>query len=724
MGLRMKNFSSAAFLLSVILLQITLAQQTTNQDYQYISPVPGSSLNQPETNIIIRYGAAYNLSNTNGEQILEVKGSRSGLHTGKIKITENNQTILFIPDFHFTEGETVTVKLISPVITIDGEQLPELNFNFRITKKNLNNSIRANQENHLLEYISSELHSVPGKNAFLQPVTEVNDTLPEDFPPITVNVNTTPAPGMIFFSPFIYPGFNATYLIITDNFGTPVFYRKMNSANFDFKKQPTGVLSYYEKDKFYVLDASYNLIDSLYMKNGYLTDAHELIILENNHALMICYDAQEVAMDTVVPGGDPNATVIGLVIQELDENKDVVFQWRSWDHFKITDATYDIDLTAPVIDYVHGNAIEVDYDGNLLISSRHLDEITKISRQTGNLIWRLGGEHCNNNQFTFINDPLTGFSHQHDIRRISNGNITLFDNGNLHNPPVSRGIEYQLDEVNKYAQLISDYRNNPVTLSWAMGSSRRLDNHNTIIGWGTGLDPAITEIKIDGSLVLSFSLPDTMPNYRAFKFPWKTNLFSVNPEYVYFGYVPPGTSQEKQLEIVNNSNQTIQINNSYNRLSAYSVTTVLPISISPFGSAIITIKFEPGIEGDYFDDLHLRWQKESERIAQVIPLIGSTDPNFTSVDDDNEVLDYYLSQNYPNPFNPSTNIRFRIPDFGFVTLKVFDILGNEVAVLVNEEKPAGSYEVEFDGIGLSSGIYLFTLRAGSFIQTKKMVLMR
>ena len=652
-------------MIAVILLQPNFSQQPTDSIYQYISPVPGSALNQPETNIIIRYGTAYDLNSIGDDQILEVKGSKSGFHSGKIKTVENDKTILFKPDFHFTEGETVTVKLIRPIITVDGNLLPELNFNFRITEKNLNKSRIKDLKKYLPEYIYSELRSDIERHNNFSSVIAINDSLPEDFPPISVNVNENPAPGMIFFSPFIYPGFHATYLIIADNYGTPVFYRKMNSTNFDFKKQPTGVLSYYEGGLFYVMDNSYNIIDSLHMQNGYSTDLHELVIHDNGHALMMCYDAQLVAMDTVVTGGDPNATVIGLVIQELDENKNVVFQWRSWDHFQITDATYDIDLTASVIDYVHGNAIEVDHDGNLLISSRHLDEITKISRQTGNIIWRLGGEHCKNNQFTFINDPI-GFSHQHDIRRISNGNITLFDNGNLHDPLFSRGVEYQLDEINKYAQLISDYRNNPITMSWAMGSSRRLENHNTFLGWGTGVDPAISESKIDGSLVLSFSLPDSMPNYRAFKFPWKTNLFSINPEYVYFGYVPLGDSLEKQLEIINNSNQLIQINDSYNRLSPYRLKTVLPISIPPLGSEIITIKFKPESEGDYFDDLHLRWNKENERIAQVIPLIGSTDPNFTFVDDgESEVRDYYLSQNYPNPFNPKTNIRFRIANFGF-----------------------------------------------------------
>ncbi len=89
---------------------------------------------------------------------------------------------------------------------------------------------------------------------------------------------------------------------------------------------------------------------------------------------------------------------------------------------------------------------------------------------------------------------------------------------------------------------------------------------------------------------------------------------------------------------------------------------------------------------------------------------------------------FYLAQNYPNPFNPSTKIRYSIPDVGSglaqTVLKVYDILGNEVATLVNEEKPAGVYEVTFDASELSSGIYFYKISAGSFNETKKMILLR
>ncbi len=87
-------------------------------------------------------------------------------------------------------------------------------------------------------------------------------------------------------------------------------------------------------------------------------------------------------------------------------------------------------------------------------------------------------------------------------------------------------------------------------------------------------------------------------------------------------------------------------------------------------------------------------------------------------------IDFVLEQNYPNPFNPITKIRFTIPEFGLTILKVHDILGNEIETLVNEEKSSGNYTVEFNAANLPSGVYFYRLNAGSFVETKKMVLMK
>lgn len=96
---------------------------------------------------------------------------------------------------------------------------------------------------------------------------------------------------------------------------------------------------------------------------------------------------------------------------------------------------------------------------------------------------------------------------------------------------------------------------------------------------------------------------------------------------------------------------------------------------------------------------------------------------------ENELDNYFLSQNYPNPFNPTTKIKFTIPldvkrETRDVTLKVYDVLGNEVVTLVDEEKPAGEYEVVFDVIGLPSGIYFYQFKSGKFLNTKKMLLLK
>jgi hypothetical protein len=137
-------------------------------------------------------------------------------------------------------------------------------------------------------------------------------------------------------------------------------------------------------------------------------------------------------------------------------------------------------------------------------------------------------------------------------------------------------------------------------------------------------------------------------------------------------------------------------------------------------------------------------------VKKIIMVVMNTDPtlgenirvsytysaeSIASIEDisDNEFT-YNLYQNYPNPFNPTTAISFQLPSQSSVTLKVYDVLGNEVATLVNEEKPAGSYEVEFSAIGgsassgnaytLPSGIYFYQLKSNSFIGTKKMVLLK
>jgi hypothetical protein len=111
------------------------------------------------------------------------------------------------------------------------------------------------------------------------------------------------------------------------------------------------------------------------------------------------------------------------------------------------------------------------------------------------------------------------------------------------------------------------------------------------------------------------------------------------------------------------------------------------------------------------------WVNDSKWIYEYIPVTGMNNM-------DGEIDSYDLSQNYPNPFNPSTTIQFAVTSRQLVALKVYDILGNEIATLVNEVKTAGTYEVEWDASGLPSGVYFYQLKSKGYVETKKMLLIK
>jgi len=680
----------------------------------YISPVPNSQYVSPWSTIIIRSVVNIGRSVLTEKDIIEVTGTISGLHRGELILLEDNKTIIFKPELPFTEGEKIMVLFKENKLGALENKIADLNFEFTISnswKKNIRYSTSHPLANELNSSISFE--SVRElKNKCNPGFSSTIDTLPADFPEYFISVFNNPSDGYIFIAPFPWPPLGPGYMIILDNYGVPIFYRRCPTRCMDFKLNGNGLVTYFNRSigKFYALDSSYATIDSFACGNGYSTDVHDLQILDNGNSLLMSYDFQTVRMDTIVPGGDTAATVIGLIVQELDENKNVVFQWRSWDHFKITDATDDIDLTAHTIDYVHGNSVELDIDGNLIISCRHMDEITKINRTTGEIIWRLGGE---NNQFQFVNDPR-GFSHQHDARRISNGNLMLFDNGNLLSPRYSSSLEYQLDETNKIASLIWNYSDIPHYSSF-MGNSHRLDNGRTIIGWGSSFNPAVTEVKKDGTITFELYFSSAF-TYRAFRFPWRTNLLIADNYRVDFEYVSVNTSDTKEIVITNNSNEQLELTSYYSRSSMFSVVDIFPIHLQPYQNKVLQIQFSPDSIGVFSDDIHLRMQKEYEMITQVIKVLGYSDPSVDVETENIHPKKYKLLQNYPNPFNPSTKIKYSIPTVSspllggagggsiHIQLVIYDVVGNEIATIVNEEKQAGIYEVEWNSNGLPNGL--------------------
>ncbi|MDI1355490.1 MAG: aryl-sulfate sulfotransferase [bacterium] len=372
-------------------------------------------------------------------------------------------------------------------------------------------------------------------------------------PVINILSNTTPAEGYIFLASLHFNNAHPNDLLILDKNGTivvdKVFPGTFDSNYADFKPQTRNRFSFFNpKTKcFYLLDRFLNISDSIVAGNGFSTDSHELLITNDEHYFLIASETRTINMSLLVAGGKVNASVKGTVVQELDSARNVLFEWKSLDYLPVTDCKGQ-NLTALSIDYIHTNSLFLDSDSTLIMSNRHLNELTKINRKTGVIIWRMG-KNANANQFTFVNDSL-GFSYQHHARLLPNGNLTLFDNGNFRANGIkySRACEYKMDEATKTATLVWYYRNTPDNISRAMGSVQRLANGNTLIDWGVSY-PNVTEVDANNTKVfeMSFQPSTTMYSYRAVKVEMQLDVFT--------GISQNGMSGDRSLAIYPNPNR-------------------------------------------------------------------------------------------------------------------------------------------------------------------------
>ena len=141
------------FITGIVFTNTAIPGQKGIEGFQYLSPVPWSKLNQPETNIIIRYSLPFNRTDIIGGNILEVTGSKSGRHSGRLILSEEDKTLLFYSDVPFSEGENVIVKLSGSVRTSNNERIPPLSFSFSITGNDINKQAIKNPEKFHLNFI-------------------------------------------------------------------------------------------------------------------------------------------------------------------------------------------------------------------------------------------------------------------------------------------------------------------------------------------------------------------------------------------------------------------------------------------------------------------------------------------------------------------------------------------------------------------------------------------
>lgn len=339
------------------------------------------------------------------------------------------------------------------------------------------------------------------------------------------------ATGYLFLAPKQGPGRNGP--MIMDGEGDLVWFHQLapHEIAMDLRLQRyrgepvltwwegRGVEGGYGRGKFVVFDDRYRQVARFGVGGRYGSkqgDLHEFLITPRGTALVMIYD--EAPQDLSAVGGPEDGRVLDGVVQEIDiRTGRVLFEWRGRDHVDLGESYFEVpDVPEKPYDYLHLNSIDVDRDGNLLLSARHTSAVYKIDRRTGEVIWRLGGKESD-----FEMEGGSVFASQHDARRRPDGTITLFDNAAPVGPTheESRAISLGLDMRTMTATLVDEYEHFEEPLAESQGNAQFLPMGHVLVGWGS--EPIVSELSEDGEVLFDarFSA-DNNETYRAYRFPW------------------------------------------------------------------------------------------------------------------------------------------------------------------------------------------------------------
>jgi hypothetical protein len=183
-------------------------------------------------------------------------------------------------------------------------------------------------------------------------------------------------------------------------------------------------------------------------------------------------------MDLSAVGGMAGAAVTGTVVQHLDQTGGLLFEWSPFDHFDITDVDQET-RSGVAVNWTHGNALDLDAEGNLLVSFRSLSEITRIDTRTGAVLWRMGGRR---NQFA-LNGLGPPFLRQHGVR-VADGELVLLDN--FGEAKGSRAERYVVDGPGRTARLTGTYLPSAATRAWLGGTTQNLPRRHILVAFGDG----------------------------------------------------------------------------------------------------------------------------------------------------------------------------------------------------------------------------------------------
>ena len=335
------------------------------------------------------------------------------------------------------------------------------------------------------------------------------------------------SPGHVFITPGSRR-YGDTGPMIVDSSGDPLWVRAApegeNATTFQaqiYRGRP--VLTWWQgpvsKPGFgagvcYIVDHSYRRVATVRAGNGLKADLHDFVITSDDTALLIIY--RKVTRDLSSLGGSERGQVLDSLIQEVDiASGRVLLQWDPLDDVPMSEA-YKEPAKGELFDPYHLNSVEVDADGDILVSARHTWAVYKIDRRTGDLVWTLGGKASD-----FVMGDGSRFAWQHDARRLPGGTLGVFDNRAAseqeEEADASRGLALDVDEVAMTASVAREFTREGV-LARSQGNMQPLPDGGVFVGWGS--EPNLSEYAADGTLVWDAAFYQTNQSYRGFKYEW------------------------------------------------------------------------------------------------------------------------------------------------------------------------------------------------------------
>jgi arylsulfotransferase ASST len=488
------------------LLALAVASGTAHaQGPVSVFPGDGTPDASPRTQISLRGAPASAL------QGIVVTGSRSGRHTGRLVPDPDGDGASFFPAKSFVDGEQVTV---SPGLPVADGRNGAVTFTVAAVAPTRPPSFQvvshARRPGDVQHFVSRPDLAPPG----VRVVTRTPSASSDD----------------IFVAPKL--GDSQQGPMILDAQGHLVWFRALPKSEqaYDFRVQPfegRPVLTWWQGDihgyhgigEGVLLDSSYRQIATVHAGNGYAADLHEFQLTPQGTALVTIF--HPVARNLRFVGGPANGVVMDCIVQEVDVRSGLVlFEWHALGHVGLRESYMplaSIPIFGGVYDYFHLNSIDLEPDGNLLISGRHTHTLYEVDRATGQILWRIGGKRSD-----FRIGPGADFAWQHDVKRQPDGTISLFDNHASQKPTQdrSRGMLLRVDTARHVVHLVRAYPHPRPLTAPTQGSMQPLAGGGAFVGWG-GTNRDFTEYDAQGNVVFDafFTAPGE-ESYRAYRFAW------------------------------------------------------------------------------------------------------------------------------------------------------------------------------------------------------------